>query len=299
MKKIAISGSHGFIGRALSKALIAKGFEIYPLVRKATEAQDILYDVDKNVIESDKLESLDVVINLAGRNIMDRPWTESFKAELKKSRVQTTKLIARALSKIKKGPKVLLSASAVGFYGDTGDKEIYENAFKGDGFLADLCYDWEQATNDARESGIRVVNMRFALVMGPGGGVYETMKPWFKRGLGLSFGSGTQYMPMVALDDLISAIIFLIYEQNIEGPVNIVAPQIPTNAYFSHALAESFHKSSKFHIPSWILDLLGEQGRMLTCSCRPYPRVLIKNGFHFKHENTHEIIRYLQDQKVS
>lgn len=294
MKKIAISGAHGFVGTALCRELIKHGYEPWPLVRKAARLGEIAYDAERGEIESEKLASCVAVINLAGKNIMERPWTEGFKEEIKKSRVETTLLLAKAMAKLRDGPKVLLSASAFGFYGDCGDRVVDEDAPRGSGFLADVCSDWEQATLPASDAGVRVVLTRFGHVIGPEGGIYKHAAPWFRRGLGPSFGSGEQYMPIVALDDLIAALRFALENAQIEGPINVVAPKVPTNKEFSEAFAQSFAKSSTIHVPGWALELLGEQGRMLLASCRAVPKKLEMHGFSFCYPDVRGIMEHVK-----
>lgn len=290
MKKVAISGAHGFIGTALCQELIKYGYEPWPLVRRAARIGEIAYDAERGEIESDKLASCGALINLAGKNIMERPWTESFKEAIKKSRVETTSLLAKTMAKLGDGPKVMLSASAFGFYGDCGDRIVDEDAPAGTDFLAEVCRDWEHATLPASNTGVRVVLTRFGHVMGKEGGIYKYAAPWFKRGLGPSFGSGEQYMPMVALDDLLAALRFALENTHLEGPINVVAPEVPTNKEFAQAFAQSFNKSSNIHVPSWALELLGEQGRMLLSSCRAVPRKLEASGFRFHYPNVRAIM---------
>lgn len=296
MKIIAVSGAHGFVGTALKKALNARGYEVWPLVRTSpAKEHEIFYDVEKMIIERKKLAKCDAVINLAGKNIMAQPWTASFKAELRESRLKTTSLIAAALAELNEGPKVLLSASAFGFYGDSGNQEIDEHGAAGEGFLARLCQDWEHASLPAKAAGVRVVTMRFGLVMGREGGMYKNLRPAFKLGMGPMFGSGKQYMPIVDIDDAVAAIIFALEHQNIQGPINVVSPQVATNEALAMAIARAFKHRAWLHIPAWSLELLGDLGRMMLVSCRAVPHVLLAQGFSFSYPNAREIVRHLEE----
>lgn len=295
MKAIAVSGATGFIGSVLCKTLRAQGYEVYSLVRRApANAHEIFYDTKKQIIDEDKLAHCDAVINLAGKNLMAQVWTSSFKKELRDSRIDTTSLIAKTLAELKSGPKVLLSTSAIGFYGDTAEQEIDESALPGKGFLSQLCKDWEKACLPAKNAGIRVVNLRFGLVLGQRGGIYHALRPVFKLGLGPIFGSGKQYAPVVSLDDLIEAIIFILNDEGIKGPINIVSPTPATNKSFANAIANVLKRPRFIFVPTVMLQLLGEQAGMLLDSCRAVPRVLLERGFNFSYTNVREIIEHIE-----
>jgi uncharacterized protein (TIGR01777 family) len=225
---------------------------------------------------------------LAGKNIMAGLWTSRFRQELFESRVLSTELIARTMAE--HGPKILLNASAVGFYGDHGFDELDENAPSGVGFLAELCQAWEQATGRAKKAGARVVNLRFGVVMSGHGGTLKRMEPIFKLGLGGPLGSGQQYMPLVDLDDVVAAIIFALNDESIAGPINVVAPEAATNQDFTRMLALKLKRPALLRVPAWGLKLMGEQGAMALSSARVVPKFLLDHGFRFSSLNLIEIL---------
>lgn len=280
--RIAISGARGFVGEKLCEYLRRAGYEILPLVRrKSDDAREIFYDYHQKIIDVEKLSYCDAVIHLAGKNVAEGLWTDSFKRELYDSRVTSTKFIAETIAKLDRGPKILLNASAVGIYGDRGDEELNEDATLGDGFLANLCIDWERATDFAKDAGIRVVNMRFGAVLDKSGGMLGKLLPIFKLGLGGPLGSGEQYISFISRDELVRAIAFLLERQDLSGPVNMTSRTPVTISTFTEILGRVLKRPAVLRIPAFILKLLGEQGDMLLASNRVYPKVLVHNGFSF------------------
>jgi uncharacterized protein (TIGR01777 family) len=207
-------------------------------------------------------------------------WTSSFKQELYDSRVKFTRFLAHSLAKID-GPRILLNASAIGIYGDRADQKLDEASRAGSGFLAKLCVDWERGTLFAKEAGLRVVNMRFGLVLDKEGGMLKKMAPFFHRGLGTVFGSGEQYLSFVTRDDLVRMMLFMLEDHDIKGPVNCVAYEPTTQEAFAEALARVYHKKVCMHVPAWLLKPLGDQMAMMLMSERVYPKALIDHHFPF------------------
>lgn len=288
---IALSGAHGLIGSILKKKLEEQSFEVWPLIRSkgGLGRGQIAYDYKSGFIEGEKLKECHAVIHLAGKNIFSGLWTARFKRELYESRVLSTELIARAMAQY--GPKILLNASAAGYYGDRGEKELDEGSSVGEGFLAELCYAWEQATLPAQKAGVRVVNLRFGVVVSPEGGMVRRLEPFFKLGLGGKIGKGEHYMSLVDLDDVVAAIIFSLNDHSMSGPINVVAPEPLTNKDFTHMLGLKLKRPTWLSAPAWAVRLLGEQGAMMLASARIYPRVLLDHGFRFSCLNLCEMLR--------
>ncbi len=289
-KIIALSGSSGLVGSKLSLALKKAGYEIWPLVRTnyPLGPGQIAYDYRHNFIESDKLKKCHAVIHLAGKNIMSGLWTKKVKQELYDSRVLSTRLIAKAMAE--SGPKILLCASAVGIYGDQDAKVLDENAPHGDDFLAELCQDWELATKDAELAGARVVNMRFGIIISKDGGMLKGLLPLFKRGMGAYLGTGKQFISVVAIDDVIAAILFALANDDLQGPINVCAPASITNEDFTKALSDKYKRRSFLRAPVSILKLLGEQSSLFLSSTRAIPKALLEKNFTFKKINFSQMI---------
>jgi len=287
--KIAVSGAKGFIGSKLCMALRESGHEVVPMVRTKKEGTAcIFYDYENKYVELDKLAKCHAVIHLAGRNIMSGVWTEKVKKEIYDSRVKSTRFLSHSLARMDNGPKILLTASAVGIYGDQSDLKLDEDSHAGIGFLAKLCVDWERGTLFAKNAGLRVVNMRFGNVLDRDGGMLKLMAPIFRLGWGSVLGSGEQYMSYVTRDQLVNQILFLLPKSDIAGPVNMVAAEPTTNLEFSKALAKIFHRRAFLRMPVFLLKLLGDQGAMLLASTRAYPRVLMDSHFPFAQDHSIE-----------
>jgi uncharacterized protein (TIGR01777 family) len=293
-KRIALSGATGFIGTHINKELLRQGYEVWPLVRK--EGYGIFYDYNRMIIDEKALSACDAVVHCAGKNIMGF-WTKSFKREVRESRILSTKLIVDAMRRISKnnnqdrGPKILLCASAVGFYGDSKNRLVDESASVGEGFLAHLCEAWEHEAQKAQSFGVRVVNMRFASVLGLEGGILPFLQKIMNGGLLIVFGAGKNYMPLVGINDVVRALLFLLKEPSIKGAVNVVCPEVITQKEFISELSHLVRHKLWIHIPEWILKALGEQGVMLLYSCRPSPRVLSEAGFQFEQQTIREILQ--------
>lgn len=279
--KIAIAGSSGLIGQALVAALREDGHEVLRIVRRPSAAKtEVTWDPDSGTIDLEQLSGTDVLINLAGAGVGDRRWTTKYKNLIHSSRVNSTRTICNAATALK--PKVLINASAIGWYGDTSDQEVSESAPAGQGFLADVVRDWESETQVASDAGIRVVKIRTGLVVANSGGAWAKLLPIFKLGLGGKLGSGKQYWSFISLRDEIAAIKFLIANEQISGPVNLTAPNPATNTQVTKAMGKVLRRPTFFMVPAFILKVvLGEFSIEVLGSTRVKPAVLLENGFVF------------------
>lgn len=280
--KILVSGSTGFIGSSLIPFLQEKGCEVLKLVRVRGDlaSDEIGWDPHRGVINPPLLEGIDGVIHLAGESISGR-WTPDKKKKIYSSRVEGTKLLCNSLNSLKKSPSVMVCASAIGYYGSRGDEILTEESSRGEGFLSDVCFDWENATNCCNT---RVVNARFGVVLSPKGGALKQMLPVFKMGLGGKLGSGKQWMSWVALEDVLRTLYFSLTSK-LSGPLNIVSPDPVTNAAFTKTLGEILYRPTFMTVPSWAVKwALGEMGeQLLLSSQRVVPDKLEKAGFKFSY----------------
>jgi uncharacterized protein len=289
--RVVIAGSSGLIGTALVAALRRAGHEIVRLVRHAPgTADERRWDPPAGWLEGDALAGADVVVNLCGAGIGDRRWTAERKQVLKDSRYTPTEVLAAAVAE--HGVGTLVNASAVGFYGDTGDTTVDESAPTGAGFLADLCTDWEQATSAASTAGARVLLMRSGLVLSGHGGLLAKLRPLFALYLGGRLGSGRQYMPWISLDDEVAAIRFAIEHDTLAGPVNLAGPTPVTNTDFTSTLAKVMGRPAPWVIPGFALRaVLGEfADEGVLVGQRAVPRALQRAGFQFAHESLRDAL---------
>ncbi|QGK69386.1 TIGR01777 family protein [Allosaccharopolyspora coralli] len=282
--RVVIAGSSGLLGTSLVPALRQGKHEVIRLVRREPEAPDERgWDPARGHLDDGALHGAEAVINLCGAGIGDKRWTEQRKRELVSSRTQATTVLARAVAE--QGIPALLNASAVGYYGDTGDEQVTEDSGSGSGFLADMCRQWEQATAPAADGGARVALLRSGLVLSPAGGLLGPLKPLFKLMLGGRIGSGRQYMPWISLDDEVSAIRFVLENPELSGPVNVTGPVPVTNVEFTHALATALGRPAPWVVPGFALRaVLGEfadEGALV--GQRAIPAKLIEHGYPFQH----------------
>jgi hypothetical protein len=290
---IAISGSSGLIGSALVRALGAHGHDVRRIVRGApSAATDIAWDVEHGTIDAARLDGVEAVIHLAAENLAQR-WTSAARRRIRESRVAGTAALARALAEMERKPRVLLSASAVGVYGNRGDETLDEQSATGNDFLAEVCTAWEAATAPAKDAGIRVVLLRSGLVLSRDGGVLAKMLTPFKLGIGGHLGSGRQWMSWISMDDYSRAVNFLLATTAISGPVNVVAPNPVTNAEFTRTLGRVLARPSFFPVPKLALNLLlGELAHdTVLASQRVVPRRLLEAGFDFQHPTLESALR--------
>ena len=293
--KILVTGSHGLIGSALIPFLTTGGHDVLRLVRNPNPASDaICWDPQAGVIENDQLEGLDAVVHLAGENIASRRWNVSQKERIRESRVRGTRVLSESIAKLNNPPKVLVCASAVGYFGDRGDEELGEQSEPGCGFLADVCRDWEAAAGPAREKGIRVVNLRFGVILSSTGGALAKMLLPFKLGLGGVVGSGKQYWSWIALDDVLGAIRHVISHGDLNGPVNCVSPNPSTNREFTRILGRVLKRPTLFPLPAFAARLvLGEMAHeLLLASTRVVPKQLQASGYRFRFEELEWALRH-------
>ncbi|HEY3393952.1 MAG TPA: TIGR01777 family oxidoreductase [Lacipirellulaceae bacterium] len=284
---IAITGSSGLVGTALADALEVDGHSVRRLVRRPvhSEEREIRWDPAAGTIESAKLGGIDAIVHLAGENLAAHRWTEAAKARIRDSRIQSTRLLCETLAGLASKPSVLVSASAVGYYGDRGDEPVDESSPPGRGFLSDLCQQWEAETHPARDADVRVVNLRLGVVLSPHGGALAKMLTPFKLGLGGVIGSGQQYLSWIALDDVVRVIQFSLGAAAVCGPVNAVSPQPVTNREFTKSLGRVLGRPTSLPMPAFAARLaFGEMAdEMLLSGVRVEPQALRSAGFEFRH----------------
>ncbi len=280
--RVAVSGASGFIGSAVVRRLEAGGHQVSRMVRGTAKAGEIHW-IPAGALETEPLEGFDAVVHLAGENISGR-WTHSKKARILNSRVQGTLTIAATLARLQRKPKVLVSASAIGFYGSRGDETLDESSTAGSDFLAEVARQWESATEAASRAGIRVVLTRFGVVLGEGGGALKKMLGPFRMGVGGRIGSGQQWMSWVALEDVAGAVAHAIANESVRGPVNVVAPNPVRNAEFTRTLGEVLKRPTMFPMPEFAVKLaFGEMGEsLLLGSQRVTPKKLQESGYPFQ-----------------
>jgi hypothetical protein len=282
--KIAITGSSGLIGSALIPHLRSRDNVVLRLVRRPAAAPDeVTWDPTRGTVDLAKLQGVDAVINLAGAGVGDHRWTDAYKKEILDSRVNATRTIATAITQLDKAPSVLVSGSAIGWYGDTGDTEVDESAPAGEGFLADVVQQWEAAVSPALTAGIRVALARTGLVVSRRGGAWGRMFPLFKAGLGGKLGNGKQYWSWISMRDEVSALLHLVEQQELSGPFNLTGPAPVTNADVTKTMGRLLHRPTIAAAPAFALkSILGEFSTEVLGSARVMPVALIQSGFRFQ-----------------
>jgi uncharacterized protein (TIGR01777 family) len=278
-----ITGASGLIGSALVPYLEARGHRVTKLIRRSPLAGEsaVLWNPERGELDARPLEGCDVVIHLAGENIAGARWTVRQKQRLLDSRVQGTRLLAMALSTLKAPPKVFLTASAVGFYGDRGEELLTEQSSPGQGFLCDLVRQWEAASYSALERGIRVTTVRLGIVLSSAGGALKEMALPFRFGVGGPLGTGRQYMTWITREDVLNAILFIVDNNDLIGPVNVASPQPLRQQEFAVTMGRVLHKPAWFSVPRWVIAMrLGrELAESILASQRMVPEKLLKAGF--------------------
>ncbi|MFD0686837.1 TIGR01777 family oxidoreductase [Actinomadura fibrosa] len=283
--KVTVTGSSGLIGSALVRSLRDDGHEVLRLVRREPARQDeARWSPADGCVEAGAVAGADAVVHLAGAGVGDRPWTPAYKRRIRDSRIGGTRTLAEAIAAAGRRPRVFVCGSAIGYYGDTGGREVDEKAPMGRGFLAGLVRDWEAAARPARDAGVRVVHPRTGVVLARGGGMLGRTLPLFRLGLGGRLGDGGQWTSWISLDDQIAALRFLI-DDEIAGPVNLTAPNPVTNAEYTRALGRALHRPAALSVPKFALRAVlrgfADEGPLI--SQRVLPRRLEEAGFRFAH----------------
>ena len=297
---VAIAGSSGLIGSALSSALRASDHRVLRIVRRAPSHPDeVFWNPDTGEFDAGALRGVDAVVNLCGVNVGEKRWSGAFKQSLRDSRIGPTEVLANAVAEA--GVPVLVNASAVGYYGNTRDRIVDEATPAGRGFLAGLCQDWEAATDVATQAGVRVVLMRTGLVLARNGGLLSRIRPLFAVGLGARLGSGRQYMPWISLEDEIRALLFAIGQDDVAGAVNATGPAPVTNAEFTSALGRAINRPTPLFVPGFALrTVLGEfADEGVLGGQRAIPAALERAGFAFHHNTIGEALSYATGPKSS
>lgn len=280
--RIAVSGASGLIGQQLCAYLATAGHTMLALVRRPTDKPlEITWDPQAGTVDLAKLQGVDAVIHLAGENVGEGRWTAERKPRLLQSRIDGTRTLAAAMAKLDPKPKVLISASATGYYGDTGDRECTEASPCGQLYLSDICKAWEAAAEPARQAGIRVVHPRLGAVVSARGGMLAKLRLPFLLGGGGPVGSGRQYLPWIALEDVLGAMEWLLFRQDVQGPVNLVAPHQLRQGEFAQALGQALHRPAVVPLPAPVVRLLfGQMGQeVLLAGQRVAPGKLQDLGF--------------------
>jgi len=285
--KVAVTGSSGLIGTALVAALRADGHEVIRLVRVAPAPPDaVAWDprADRGGLGPRSLDGVAAVVHLAAAGVADKRWTPRYQAEIRDSRARGTQALAGALAAMATPPAVLLSGSAIGWYGDTGGQEVTESDPAGSGFLSEVVRDWEAATGSAAQAGIRVVTLRSGLVLSSKGGILARLLPLFRLGLGGRIGTGRQVMSWIGLSEWVAAARFLLGRDDVHGPVNLTTPCPVSNAEFTSALAAAVHRPALMLVPVPALKVaIGGVSSDILSSARVLPRRLLDEGYQFRH----------------
>ena len=292
--KVLISGAGGLIGRHLAAFLTGGGHEVTALSRSPADERTIHWNPAGGEIEADRLPGFDAVIHLAGESIQGR-WTAAKKRKIHESRADGTRLLCGALADLPNPPKTLLSASAIGFYGDRGDDLLTEASAPGEGFLPEVCRAWEAAADPARGAGVRVVHPRIGVVLTPEGGALGAQLPIFKAGAGGPAGGGDQWVSWIGRDDVVGALHHALMTPDLSGPVNLTAPGTVTNEAFAGTLGEVLRRPALLPVPAFAVRLaLGEMGEeLLLAGARVKPAKLLKSGYTFRHAGLEPALRYL------
>ena len=294
---ILVTGSSGSIGRTLVPFLTSGGHRVTRLVRSESHSapDQVYWNLETGYVDTKNLEGLDAVVHLAGENIMAKRWTPERKKQILESRVKGTRLLCETLSRVDKPPKVLVSTSAIGYYGNRGDENLDEESSRGDGFLAEVCKAWEAATESAIKKGIRVVHLRIGIVLTPSSGALAQMLMPFRLGIGGPLGHGKQWMSWISIDDLLGSILHAIKTEKLSGPINAVAPNPVTNREFTRTLAHVLSRPAIVPIPDFTLRFIfGEiaDEALLSSACVK-PKKLLGSGYSFHHPGLLDALEYL------
>jgi len=299
--RILLTGSSGLIGSALISFFQKQGDDIHCLVRQRNRVDKThhFWDPLKGILDADLVENFQIVIHLAGENLSTIRWSDTIKSKIRESRIKSTRLLVEKMKSVKIRPSLFISASATGYYGDRGNDALTESSPKGEGFLADLVWEWENIASILKDFGIRVVSLRLGVVLSSSGGALAKILLLFRLGLGAVVGNGKQYIPWISIDEIRSIVDFIIKNEKISGAVNIVAPQAITNYEFSRALGKALSRPVMFRVPRFILKLfLGEMAeQLLLSSCRAEPKILTEHGYKFKHATIDQALETVLEKK--
>jgi len=292
---IAVSGSRGMVGSALVRFLTTEGHRVVRLVRASAGGDDVLWSPAAGVEKASRLEAVGAVVHLAGKNLAAGRWTSEFKEDIRHSRVEGTRRLCESLAELSRRPKVLVTASAVGYYGSRGDEILNEASAPGRDFLARICQEWEAATEPAVRAGVRVVHLRFGMILSPAGGALKKMLLPFRLGVGGCIGNGGQYVSWVAIDDAVGAIHHAICTEALKGPVNVVSPNQVTNAEFTRTLARVLSRPAILSLPAFGARLaFGELAdALLLASQRVNPERLQGSGYRFRFPDLEGALRHV------
>lgn len=288
--KIVLTGSSGFIGSRLTTFLKEQGHTLVLLSRHPKEGEQF-WDPEAKQIDPGALKDVDVVINLAGESILGR-WNQEKMKKIRNSRFVSTQFLCDSLLAQQTLPRLYLNASAIGYYGDRGDEILTEESHSGHGYLAEVCREWEKIPSPLIEKGVRVVLMRFGLVLGEKGGALKLMVKPFKMGMGGTLGKGTQMMSWIAIDDVLSAIAYVMQHEELSGPINFVAPESISNLSFTKTLARLLHKPAPLPLPKFIISMaFGSGAEVFLSSTHVHPEKLLKSGFQFQYPHLEEALK--------
>ena len=292
---ILVTGASGLIGSALSSFLTKSRHQVIRMVRKAqVAAGEVRWDPAAGILDAEPLERLDAVVHLAGENIAVGRWTAEKKRRIRESRVQGTRFLAQSLARLFDPPRVLVSVSAIGYYGDRGEEQVDEESAAGTGFLPELCKEWEAATSPAVIRGIRVVTPRVGMVLSAEGGALARMLPAFRFGVGGRIGNGRQHISWITIDDLVGILDHTIHNESLHGPVNAVAPNPVTNREFSLTLGRVLSKPAHFFLPALAARIaFGKMaGEVLLAGARVSPKRLKETGYTYKFPELESALRH-------
>ncbi|MEV6402558.1 TIGR01777 family oxidoreductase [Streptomyces bobili] len=291
--RIAVAGASGLIGSALVRSLTADGHEVVRLVRHAPRSEaEVRWDPERGRVDAAGLAGCSAVVNLAGAGVGDHRWTDAYKRRIHDSRVHGTAALAEAVAALDERPRVFVNGSAMGYYGETGERVVDESAPAGRGFLPELCVEWEAAAEPARAAGVRTAFTRTGLVVARGGGAWGRLFPLFRAGLGGRMGDGRQYWSYIALHDEVAAIRHLLDRDDLSGPFNLTAPEPLTNREITVAMGRVLHRPTLFPVPAPVLrTVLGEMAGDVLGSARVVPKRLLESGFTFAFPGIEDALR--------
>ena len=296
-KKILIAGASGFIGSHTTAFLEDLGHTVFTLARndKKLSENEVFWDPAHNILKPEEIDGMDCILNFCGDNIASGRWSREKKARIIASRIQSTELICRVAAKLKKRPRLIVNASATGIYGNRGEEILDEESNPGTGFLAEVCRKWEDATQSAKDRGLRVVNLRTGVVLSPHGGMLKKILPAFTHCLGGKLGKGSQYMSFVCMEDLLSIINHLIVGDTLSGPVNAVSPFPVTNSEFTEVLSTVVERPALLNMPESLLRFIfGEMAdEVMLAGRRVMPKRLLEDGFRFRFQKIEETLEYV------